>query len=105
MAETEKAEKAEKRPKRRSGRRDPGVQRSGMPPARPDEETVAEVKTALEKAGYEFPRFGSREEQREFVEDYGYDPQIVLNSTLQMRLLFRDWKKRIQPLAQDAEEN
>jgi len=57
------------------------------------------VQAVREEAGYEFPHFKSRTEYEAFKEDHGYDPQIVLNSTIAMARAFKNWKTRIAPIA------
>jgi flavodoxin len=65
---------------------------------------AAEVKAALEEAGYQFPELKSKRAHLDFVEEHHYDPIVVLNSTVKMAEVFpKDWKKRISPIESDEE--
>ena len=70
-----------------------------------EKELAAEVKAVLEEAGYKFPKLGSKRAYLDFIEEYHYDPLVVLNSTIRMAEVFpKDWKKRISPVpSEDAE--
>lgn len=60
--------------------------------------TEKEVRAVLIEKGYELPNLKSPKQRREFKEEHGYDPRIVINSTMAMAATFRNWKDRVQPL-------
>lgn len=62
-------------------------------------EQVDEVKAELKKRGYKLPTLKTKKQREAFIEKYAYDPDIVINSTIQMKKVFRkNWKTRIPRL-------
>lgn len=63
------------------------------------------VIAVLKKAGYELPDFKGKGEKAEFILEHGYDPDVVINSTMRMAEVFpKDWKKRISPILKEDED-
>jgi len=65
--------------------------------ARTAEKLAAEVKAALEEAGYEFPEFKEPEERARFVYEKGYIPATLLLDAIQVAEFNPNWKKSIVP--------
>ena len=81
-----------------------GATRGRLVEEKVDPEVLKKVRTALEKAGYKLPELKTEAARREFVEIHRYDPRIVINSTVQMAKVFRDWRKRISPAPREDDE-
>lgn len=57
-----------------------------------------EVKRALKAKGYKLPTFKRADQRAKFIGKHGYDPGILINSTIRMMdASGPGWEERIQP--------